>query len=112
MPDQFDLLARRGDLARVMEASVRSRDIEKRLERTAVREMAVDPRWEPIMQQIRTLRERYARESDAMAQGIIQTFLSQEMYGEMMVKLGYARGVLSGLDAIMGYVVACTREEA
>ena len=111
MPDQFDLLQRMRRQTRLMEASVQERDVENRLERTAVREMAVDPRWEPVMRRMNDERGMYARSVEDLVQRLSQTFLSPEMYGEMMTKLAYARGALSALDAIVGYVLACTREE-
>ena len=112
MPDQFDLIARQAMQKQASVDTDRARVTERRLERMAVREMATDPRWEPILQQIMVLREIHALDGAALADRLSRTFASPTTYGDLMTKLSYARGALSALDAIVGYVVACTREEA
>ena len=111
MPDQFDLLARQAVHSRVVREAARVRDVEAGLERTAVREMVVDPQWEVILQRITAMREAHAHEMEGMTERLNRTFLSPDAYGAAMTALAYARGVVSALDAIVGYVVACTREE-
>ena len=112
MPDQFDLIARQAMRKQASVDTDRARVAEMRLERMAVREMVADPRWHPVMDRITGLREEWASGLAGLTEHLSRTFLSTEAYGKAMMELAYARGAVTALDAIVGYVVACTREEA